>query len=103
MEAVARGSYAAALMDCYMPLMDGFQATAEIRRREAPGQRIAIIAITAAAMPEDREQCLAAGMDDYVSKPFDIKLLGTTLAQWAGPARPGNGAPSLRHQCGKGC
>jgi CheY-like chemotaxis protein len=98
MEAVARGSYAAVLMDCHMPLMDGFQATAEIRRREAPGQRIPIIAITAAAMPEDREQCLAAGMDDYVSKPFDIKLLGTTLAQWVGPARPGNGTPSLRHQ-----
>jgi len=78
-EAVAKKPYAAVLMDCRMPDMDGYLATAAIRAAESPGQRIPIIAMTADAMPEDRQKCLAAGMDDYVTKPVPLAALGTVL------------------------
>jgi CheY-like chemotaxis protein/HPt (histidine-containing phosphotransfer) domain-containing protein len=73
------------LMDCQMPVMDGYQATKAWRLFEAESnspRRVPIIAMTANAMAEDRQKCLDAGMDDYLSKPVDRKLLKQTLQKW---------------------
>ena len=67
--AVARRRYDAILMDCQMPVMNGYEATAAIRAQEGEGSQVPIIAITAGARPEDRERCIAAGMDGYLAKP----------------------------------
>ncbi len=83
-EAVNAGTYDAVLMDCQMPTMDGLTATGEIRLREqtSAAQRLPIIALTANAMEGDRERCLAAGMDDFLSKPFTQQQLATLLRRW---------------------
>ena len=84
-EAAARNRYDAILMDCHMPEMDGFDATREIRKQEAAGKHVPIIAVTALAMAGDRERCLAAGMDDYITKPIDRELLHQKLVYWMNP------------------
>ncbi|HEX7765334.1 MAG TPA: response regulator, partial [Nitrospira sp.] len=86
--ALDAGAYDAVLMDCQMPVMDGFETTAAIRRQEAAGKRYAgaghlpIIAVTANAMQGDRERCLAAGMDAYLAKPIKLEDVRATLARW---------------------
>jgi CheY-like chemotaxis protein/HPt (histidine-containing phosphotransfer) domain-containing protein len=71
------------LMDCQMPILDGFAATAALREREAgSGQRLPVIALTANAMKGDRERCMAAGMDDYLAKPYTGEALLAALARW---------------------
>jgi CheY-like chemotaxis protein len=102
LEAFPQGCYAAVLMDVQMPEMDGYEATAEIRRLESEagrrsmvlGQRILrtpIIAMTANAMQGDREKALAAGMDDYVPKPINIEKLEIVLKRWIRQETPESG------------
>jgi two-component system sensor histidine kinase/response regulator len=86
LEAINSHAYDAVLMDCHMPIMDGLAATAELRLREqnAGGARLPIIALTANAMEGDRERYLAAGMDDFLSKPFSQQQLAALLRRWLG-------------------
>ena len=90
-KATSHETYAAVLMDCHMPVMDGFEATRAIRSRDTA--HLPIIAMTAGALSEDRERCRAAGMDDYLAKPVDLKLLQTTLLRWV--HTPGVPAPAV--------
>ncbi len=85
LSALERGAFDVVLMDCQMPVLDGYQATAAIREREAhTDYHQAIVALTANALPEDRERCLAAGMDDYLSKPFTADRLRDVLLSGIG-------------------
>jgi CheY-like chemotaxis protein len=111
-EALRRQPYALVLMDCQMPELDGFAATAQIRQAEGSRRHTIILAMTANAMHGDRERCLAAGMDDYVSKPMSLDVLREKLERWfpedadaletvldvpAGPVSPGLPDPLNRH------
>jgi CheY-like chemotaxis protein len=77
-----RGNYDLIFMDCFMPNMDGYAATAELRRCRANGPHVPIVALTASAMVEDRAVCLEAGMDDYLSKPIEFEALRAVLRRW---------------------
>jgi PAS domain S-box-containing protein len=82
LDLASRRRYDAVLMDCQMPEMDGYAATAELRRREAGGPRTPVIALTAGARTEDRARCLDAGMDDHLAKPLMPAALDETLTRW---------------------
>jgi two-component system sensor histidine kinase/response regulator len=80
--------FAAVLMDCQMPRLDGFEATRVIRKLETPGARVPVIALTASHLEDARELCLAAGMDDFMVQPIDFDLLETVLARWVDGTLP---------------
>ncbi|HPT49883.1 MAG TPA: ATP-binding protein [Accumulibacter sp.] len=85
------------LMDCQMPEMDGFAATARLRELQREGtvhNRLAIMALTANAVAGDRERCLAAGMDDYLTKPFTLEQLRTSLSRWLPRCETADGTPA---------
>jgi len=102
LEALEKEPYGAVLMDCQMPEMDGYEATVRIRASQSPFRKVPIIALTANAMAGDRERCVDAGMDDYLSKPLSLEALARTLAKWAegekkppAPAEAGTGGPPI--------
>jgi CheY-like chemotaxis protein len=82
-EAACKRNYKCILMDVQMPEFDGFDATRAIRQAEqTTGRHTPIIALTALAMDGDKERCLEAGMDDYISKPYNLQQLRETLNKW---------------------
>jgi two-component system sensor histidine kinase/response regulator len=81
-EAFDRRNYSLILMDCQMPEMDGYEATAAIRRREVSDHRVAIVALTAHALEEERRNCLAKGMDDCLTKPVRLEDLARVVEHW---------------------
>ena len=82
--ALAEDHYDLILMDCQMPGMDGYETTRKIRSREHSQQHTPIVALTAHAMKGERERCLQAGMDDYLSKPMRLEDVQQTLERWLG-------------------
>lgn len=84
--------YRLIFMDCLMPEMDGYAATAEIRRREGPDRHVPIVALTASALAEDRARCLEAGMDEHIAKPLVPADVAGALVRWAAPPAP-DGSP----------
>jgi two-component system sensor histidine kinase/response regulator len=82
LDALGRIAYDLVLMDCQMPEMDGYEAAAELRRREDDSKRTPLIALTASASEADRRRCLAAGMDDFLAKPVRESDLAAMLHQW---------------------
>ena len=108
LDAHSQGDFDLILMDCHMPEMDGFEATREIRGRERTftGKRVPIVALTANAMAQDREECLNAGMDDHLSKPFSMQTLQDMLDRWmpaaaSAPARAAQPAPRPHAKAGE--
>jgi signal transduction histidine kinase/CheY-like chemotaxis protein/HPt (histidine-containing phosphotransfer) domain-containing protein len=82
LEMLERRAYPLVLMDCQMPVLDGYQTTIKIRQREAPEQRVPIIAVTAHALAKERDKVLGVGMNDYISKPVSQKALSEVLNRW---------------------
>ena len=110
-DALSRQRYDMVFMDCQMPEMDGYEATVVIREREAHKReggdtvaRIPIVALTGLATDEDRERCLRAGMDDYLSKPFSVAGVQSLLDRWlpapAGSISGGNGRAGISRSRG---
>lgn len=79
---LGNGHYDAVLMDCQMPEMDGYEASRQIRHNERGGRHVPIVAMTADALPVERERCMEAGMDDYISKPVKLHVVAAVLERW---------------------
>ncbi len=94
-QATEKTSYDAVLMDIQMPEMNGYEATGLIRKNPR-NKDLPIIAVTAYGLKEDREACIARGMNGYVSKPIETETLFSTLAEWIGPAGKGQPSPTLQ-------
>jgi signal transduction histidine kinase/CheY-like chemotaxis protein/HPt (histidine-containing phosphotransfer) domain-containing protein len=94
LDALAQNSYDAVLMDVQLPGLDGYEATRRWRALENPSgeKRVRVVAVTAHAIEGEKERCLAAGMDDFLAKPFRLAELASTLARWL-PSRPAAGEP----------
>jgi CheY-like chemotaxis protein/HPt (histidine-containing phosphotransfer) domain-containing protein len=82
-EAAIHTRYQAILLDCQIPVLDGYQTATEIRRLQSGSRRTPIIAVTATPMRSGQEHCLDAGMDDYLAKPYTLKALAAVLVRWA--------------------
>jgi two-component system, sensor histidine kinase and response regulator len=95
LKAISLVPYDIVFMDCQMPEMDGFEATSQIRRLDGPDKHRVIIAMTANALQGDREKCLAAGMDDYISKPIRLTDLESAIARAGIPDAPKGPLPDL--------
>ncbi len=94
-EALQHGNYDLVLMDCEMPVMDGYEATGRIRKSGTP--HFPIIALTANAMPGDRDKCIREGMDDFLAKPVDLEALAQVLAKWLPGTDPQDAVQSVGH------
>jgi signal transduction histidine kinase/CheY-like chemotaxis protein len=93
LDACLRVPYDVVIMDCQMPEMDGYEATRKLRQQERGTHHTTVIAMTASAGAEDRERCLQAGMDDYLSKPVQFPELAQILRRWVGPASSAESDP----------
>ena len=82
LDMIRENDYDLILMDCHMPVMNGYEATKQYRNAEDAKTHIPIIAVTATAMPGNREKCLDIGMDDYIEKPVKLELLKKTINHW---------------------
>jgi CheY-like chemotaxis protein len=96
LEALQQGGYDLVLMDCEMPVMDGYEATRRIR--QSGNLQVSIIALTANAMSGDRDRCLRAGMNDFLSKPVEIEQLADVLAKWTHGSDPPVAAPTTAEE-----
>ena len=90
------------LMDCHMPVMDGFEATRELRRREGDGPHLPVVAMTAGVLSEDRARCAEAGMDDFVPKPVELQVLRDVLDRWVGARAQAAAVPAAEPDAGAG-
>ena len=81
-ESMKTGCFGLVLMDCQMPVMDGYQATERIRALEKPGKRVPIVALSANTIHDHQHRCESAGMDDFVPKPINLKLLRDKVQHW---------------------
>jgi PAS domain S-box-containing protein len=101
LDRIGQTSYDMVLMDCQMPGMDGYEATTKLREREGPDEHTPVIAMTADALAENRDRCIAAGMDDFITKPVNQDALAKALGRWmprTGPTRPADSSADQQAQ-----